>query len=296
MEYDNKRFLDWIGECNRYDLSHYLKFKVDGHIIGYVNKNYAKSLLDYPHILTIDKHDIQFVTDINDFDYRTAAMAELCADLYERQLLKSWVGEHYDVAVQFGQPAFFSIERAAATQFGISKYGVHLNAYVLKDGQYYLWVAKRSLAKPTWPGKLDHLVAGGHASNMTIHDTLIKECGEEAGMSTELAQQARAVSLVDYITETGDKLSRDTLFIYDICLSESFIPENTDGEVEEFYLWPIEKVLQRVNQSRDYKTNCNLVIIDFAVRHGFIHPDQPYYMSILKGLRDNGIKSEKLDA
>jgi hypothetical protein len=40
--------------------------------------------------------------------------------------------------------------------------GVHMNGYVtLPDGGKELWVARRSRAKPTWPGKLDHIVAGG---------------------------------------------------------------------------------------------------------------------------------------
>lgn len=40
--------------------------------------------------------------------------------------------------------------------------GVHINGYVtLPDGSKELWVAKRSSTKPTWPGKLDHIAAGG---------------------------------------------------------------------------------------------------------------------------------------
>lgn len=36
-----------------------------------------------------------------------------------------------------------------------------MNGYVGKSGQKFLWVAKRSDFKPTYPGRLDHLVAGG---------------------------------------------------------------------------------------------------------------------------------------
>lgn len=40
--------------------------------------------------------------------------------------------------------------------------GVHINGYItLPDGSKELWVAKRSSNKPTWPGKLDHIAAGG---------------------------------------------------------------------------------------------------------------------------------------
>lgn len=45
-------------------------------------------------------------------------------------------------------------------------------------------------------------------------------------------------------------------------------------QVEEFALWPIERVAHTVATTTEFKTNCNLVIIDFLVRHGFITPDQ----------------------
>jgi len=57
--------------------------------------------------------------------------------------------------------SFFSLERAAAPYFGIKGYGVHMNGYVERDGQKLLWIGKRSLSKSTYPGMLDHLVAGG---------------------------------------------------------------------------------------------------------------------------------------
>jgi hypothetical protein len=40
-------------------------------------------------------------------------------------------------------------------------YGVHVNGYVETPRGLELWVARRSKDKPTWPGKLDHIVAGG---------------------------------------------------------------------------------------------------------------------------------------
>jgi hypothetical protein len=40
-------------------------------------------------------------------------------------------------------------------------YGVHMNGYVNKEGQKFLWIGKRSDVKQTYPGMLDHLVAGG---------------------------------------------------------------------------------------------------------------------------------------
>jgi hypothetical protein len=36
-----------------------------------------------------------------------------------------------------------------------------MNGYVEKDGKQFLWIGKRSDVKQTYPGMLDHLVAGG---------------------------------------------------------------------------------------------------------------------------------------
>jgi len=60
---------------------------------------------------------------------------------------------------------------------------------------------------------------------------------------------------------------------------------NTDGEVESFALWPIEEVLARVRAGEDFKFNVNLVVIDLAIRHGLIAPDDPDYQEIWQGLR-----------
>jgi hypothetical protein len=49
------------------------------------------------------------------------------------------------------------LERAAAPFFGIKNYGVHINGYI-KDpvtNEIFLWVAKRSPTKSTYPGNFD---------------------------------------------------------------------------------------------------------------------------------------------
>ena len=43
-----------------------------------------------------------------------------------------------------------------------------MNGYVEKDGQKFLWIGKRSQVKPTYPGMLDHLVAGGLVCNNNL--------------------------------------------------------------------------------------------------------------------------------
>jgi hypothetical protein len=79
-------------------------------------------------------------------------------------------------------------------------------------------------------------------------------------------------------------LRRDVLYCYDLDLPPDFRPECQDGELEEFMLMPVEEVAAIVRDTVEFKFNCNLVIIDFLVRHGLIGPDAPDYLAIVKGL------------
>jgi hypothetical protein len=47
----------------------------------------------------------------------------------------------------------------------------------------------------------------------------------------------------------------------------------------------VEKVMETVRETDEFKLNCNLVIIDFLVRHGYIPPDSTDYLQIIQGLR-----------
>jgi len=55
--------------------------------------------------------------------------------------------------------------------------------------------------------------------------------------------------------------------------------------VVEFYLWPMAQVIDLVSTTREFKTNCNLVIVDFFVRHGYLCPEDAHYIDIVRGLK-----------
>ena len=67
--------------------------------------------------------------------------------------------------------------------------------------------------------------------------------------------------------------------------SVELVPRNTDGEVEEFMLLPIRKVAAIVRDTDEFKLNCNLVIIDFLIRHGLLEPHSDEYLDLVLGLR-----------
>ena len=43
---------------------------------------------------------------------------------------------------------------------------------------------------------------------------------------------------------------------------------------------PAQEVLEIITQTDDFKFNCNLVMIDFFLRHGILGPDHPEYEAL----------------
>tara|TARA_B100000482_G_scaffold174896_1_gene143653 strand:+ start:476 stop:1015 length:540 start_codon:yes stop_codon:yes gene_type:complete len=178
------------------------------------------------------------------------------------------------------------VERAAASLLGIRAYGVHINGYTTApDGTQQLWVAKRSKLKPTFPGKLDHLVAGGLPAGIPPMECVIKECGEEASIPPELARMSRPVGIITYNANYQGCCKRDVLFCYDLELPVDFEPVPDDGEVECFEQYDVDRLMRCISNTEEFKTNCAVVIIDWLVRHGYLSPEEPGYAPLVKSIR-----------
>jgi isopentenyldiphosphate isomerase len=202
--------------------------------------------------------------------------------------------ERYPVAITFGDAPMLEIERAAVPVFGVRAFGIHLNGYVRSGNDRLMWVARRSMKKQTYPGQLDQLVAGGQPVGISLSDNLVKECREEAGMPEALARQAVPVPPISYCFESDRGLRPNVLYCYDLELPMDFQPHNTDSEVEQFYLWPVEQVMDIVATTRDFKTNCNLVAIDFFIRHGFLTSNHPDYLELVDLLYGHSFTESRL--
>eukprot|EP00897_Mesotaenium_endlicherianum_P000054 jgi/Mesen1/10049/ME000073S09329 len=214
------------------------------------------------------------------------ALDRVARALHAQGLIPGWREEKYAIKDEFHDAPFGLIERAAAPFFGIKVYGVHINAYTEdKEGQKFLWVARRSADKPTYPGRLDHLVAGGQPFNMGVKENVLKECDEEASVPRHLAEKAVATGVVSYASIRGWAYKRDVLFCFDLPLPRSFVPVNQDGEVASFELMPVADVARLVRSGDEYKPNCALVVVHFLLRHGYITPDQPRYVELLRSLQ-----------
>jgi hypothetical protein len=81
---------------------------------------------------------------------------------------------------------------------------------------------------------------------------------------------------------------RIVLFCFDLYLYKNFQPKPVDGEVEAFYLYNIKKdVIPMMSPTYHdpMKPNCYLVVADFLIRHGYVSPDIPGYLDIVRELR-----------
>lgn len=278
-------FLDRIAECNAHDPSGYRALVCAGHRVGAVRHRLAERLRDFPSVFAVAAESVTLSDALGDADQRSAAVERVVRVLEADGIVRGRRDEAYPVLVNWGDAPLFRIERAAAPHFGIRSYGVHMTGYVPTQDGPAIWVARRAKTKPTYPGMLDNTVAGGQPVGIGLHDNMVKECREEAGIPAEIARRAVCTGAITYRMDAEDGLKPDVQFCFDLELPADFVPRNTDGEIDEFFLWPWRKVAEVVAGTREFKFNCNLVLIDFFVRHGLIDPGRPDYLDIVAGLR-----------
>jgi len=277
-------YLDHIRNCNTFTPDNYLAFWVGDEQLGWTKKDFVEHLKPFENVFSITENRLAFNKELATPEQRSQALAPVLETLHKEGVIDSWVDELYGVTLSYGETPRFLIERAAVTFFGVRGYGVHLNGLVKKSEGIYIWVARRTRDKPFWPGMLDQMVAGGQPAGIGRMDNVIKESAEEANIPFNIAKNAELVSTLHYRGETHRGMSVDSLFNYDLWLPEDFIPENTDGEVEEFILMSLEEMAHITDTTTEFKDNCNLVNIDLLIRFGLIdqaHSDYQEIMTLL---------------
>ncbi len=277
-------FMNKILRLNDGDTSGYLPFVIAGRQVGNIRPAFAALLRAFPEVFVVGETWVSLHHDLHDFESRSEALARVLRNLHREGRVETLLGEMYPVTDGRREHALCLIDRGAIGYFGICAFGQHLNGYVGEGDDLRMWIATRARDRKLYPGKLDQLVAGGLPWGISLAGNLAKECHEEAGMSSELAARARPVGALSYFAENPRGLKPDVLYCYDLALPEDFRPVCTDGEVETFELMPIAEVIERVRDSDDFKPNCDLVIIDFLIRHGYLGPEESDYLALQTGL------------
>ncbi|XP_062855638.1 thiamin pyrophosphokinase 2 [Trichomycterus rosablanca] len=265
-----------------------LRFEVAGQQVGWVPPHMVRVLQRYPGVFCTTGGAVGICPALDSCERRTRAVEAVLQSLREEgalECLKGWRNEKYAVMPRYCDAPLMHMERAATSLFGVKRYGVHVNGFSRGgDGRLSMWVARRSDTKPTYPGKLDNLAAGGLAAGCSVKHTLVKECEEEACIPQSLAERARPVGTISYTYEDDEGIFSECQFLFDLELPTDFRPQIGDGEVQDFYFYPIEKVKELI-ASEEFKPNCALVVLDFLIRHSVIEADsESYYHEFVAGL------------
>lgn len=276
---------DHIATCNAHSLDGKLPFSVGGVPVGWVRRDLAKLMGRWGDYFKVTDSEVAILESLKDVEERSRALAEAGAALVVKQALPRNRKELCPVMARFGGEVLMRIDRAWLESFGVVSYGVHVNGYVETPNGPELWIGVRSRNREVAPGKLDNMVAGGLPVGLGLAENVVKEAAEEASVPEELAQTARPAGVVSYMLDTKNGMRRDMLFVYDLKLPADFEPVNTDGEVSGFVRWPAQQALRVIDETDEFKFNVNLVIIDFAIRHGLIAPEHPDYARLVRGLR-----------
>jgi Domain of unknown function (DUF4743) len=279
------RYLDHVQACNRLDLRDSLPLTVDGVAAGWVLRRHAALLADYPAVFAVATDQVSFASRLTTPAARSAALAGIARTLQTRGLCGRLRGELYAAKTVWSAPSLFTLDRAMVSALGVRAYGIHVNGIVRRGDECHLWIGTRATDREVEPGKLDNMVAGGQPADLSLTENLVKECGEEADLSPEIARTAKPVGVISYAFSTSSGAKIDTLFCYDLEMPPGTEPRNRDGEIAGFTLMPATEALELVRTTDRFKFNVNLVLIDFALRHGLIKPDdEPDYERLMSGL------------
>ena len=276
-------FRDHIAFCNSWDPQDAVPLVADGARLGWLRRDNARLLQPFGDVFAVEPDRVRLIAP-GDAAAKSTAVDRVVDALTAQHSIPKWRNETFDVMPRWGMPPVFRLDRGAVPFFGTRAYGVHLNGWRRIDGAMHLWIGRRAADKTVEPNKLDNIVAGGIGNGHGVEATLVKEADEEAAIPPDLIARARPAGAVSYRMRTELGIRDDVLFVYDLEVPAGFTPENHDGEIVEFRLMPAAHVLDRIRHTREFKFNVNLVVLDFAVRHGLIAPDDPEYLAVATGL------------
>ncbi len=237
----------------------------DQQIIGHLNPEFIPYLQE-----AIQKQSLPLISMGSDrLTIHLAKPRELSASLNQlANLLRldgfipGWRNEEFAWIDQNGHK-YFRLERAAFRSFGFRSMATHINGYTKSNT---IWLGRRSENKPTDPGQLDNLAAGGISADETPWVCARRELWEEAGVPTQIADDIEPAGRIHMRRPIpGRGFHDEQLFVYDLELAQNFIPTNHDGEVSGFIEVSYAEAVARI-LADEFTSDAAFVTADFILR------------------------------
>ena len=254
----------WLESELQFDPEGLLRFCVGGRPVGWMLPALAQRLTRWPEVFSVGQDRVDFAPGLDAAATRSLAIAEVLQRLREEGAVTGWRDEAYRVPPRGAQggatePELFRMERAARKLFGIESHASHLNGLVRTPQGMSMWIARRSPAKSVDPDRLDNVVAGGIAADTNAWATLLKECGEEAGIPEELARKAKRCGTLRFRRRDPEGVDAQRIELFDLELPQDFVPVNRDGEVAEFRLMDVDEVARQMQRPGEFTVDAALV-------------------------------------
>ncbi|MGN6319392.1 DUF4743 domain-containing protein [Trinickia sp.] len=263
--------LPCIARARRFEPGAHRPFFMASEQVGWIREQDVPLLAAWPDVFEIGAAAVKLSARFDEnADRRSAALAAVIGALAAQGRIVGWRDETYAVRNAFDGAPLAYIERAASRFFGTMTYAVHLNGIVkYADRAPQLWIARRSETKATDLGMLDNVVAGGIAWGLSIKETIVKECWEEAGIEATLAARAEPGRTVHVLQSLPEGTQAEQVFVYDLPLPDDFAPRNQDGEVGEHRLARIDEVARWIEDG-EMTVDASLATLDCMLRHRWI--------------------------
>ena len=179
----------------------------------------------------------------------TTGLNQVAVALHQAGLAGAWRDEQLGVPDQFGHRKG-TVERAAVRPLGITTLAVHLVGQA-PDGRF--WVQQRAFDKSNDPGQWDTLMGGMVAAADTVESALARETWEEAGLQVADLQALRYGGRLSTRRPCADGAGAgyvvEDIDWYCCTVPEGLLPDNQDGEVEQFALMDASTLLAALQRN-----------------------------------------------
>lgn len=208
------------------------------------------------HVLELDDTGLDSAS-------RSQRLEQAAHVLLQAGFIGAWRNERLELRPNPNEPVLALVDRCAVRVLGITTYSVHLNGHTA-DGR--LIVARRAAHKRVDPGLWDNLAGGIVTAGESVHDALLREAYEEAGIDLK-GMPLHQGACIRVNRQISEGMLAEFVHVFDVDLPAGTQASNRDGEVECFETRTIPAVLSAI-ENGEFTVEAALATLDSLERRG----------------------------